>query len=428
MRLKRVRMAKRGSGIWSKSFISLFFVNGLLSLGQMMMNVLIALYADSLGADASMVGFTVSAFAYTALALKFVSAPAIDAFSRKRILIGSLFVLALSYLMMSASSNIFMLVFARLLQGSAMAFTTTTCLAMATDTLPPDHISSGIGYFSVAQAACMAVGPMIGLNLAGTFGYNAAFATGGVLMLVGTAAVFLVKEPPHKRRPFKLSLGSMFAKETILPAFLAGLLAIAFCNVNSFLALYAGERGVGDDIGWYFTVNAILMLFSRPLVGRMADEHGLVKVILPSMCSFALSFFIISRASSLPLFLLAAVFAAFGYGAAGPMIQAFCMKSVPPERRGAGSSAYFIGMDVGNLVGPVIAGHVVGLVGYQLMWDVMIIPIGLAFLFVLAFRKRITEVDRRAAASASDAEEAAPSSAASGEGPSGEAAEEVVGR
>lgn len=79
---------------------------------------------------------------------------------------------------MSLSTTIVMLIVARLLQGCAMAFTTTACFAMATDTLPPDRISSGIGFFSMAQAACMAVGPMIGLQLASAFGYNAAFAVG----------------------------------------------------------------------------------------------------------------------------------------------------------------------------------------------------------------------------------------------------------
>ena len=50
---------------------------------------------------------------------------------------------------------------------------------------------------------------------------------------------------------------------------------------------------------------------------------------------------------------------------------------------------------MGNLAGPVIAGNVAGAVGYQLMWDVMIIPIALAFAFVILFKKRIDAADRR---------------------------------
>ena len=387
-------MGGTGESIWSKTFVSLFLVNALMSMGQMMVNVLIALYADTLGAGTSLVGFTVSAFAYTALLLKLISAPAIDAFNRKRILMLSLSALVVAYALMALSSNIAMLIVARLLQGSAMAFTTTSCLTMATDTLPPDRISSGIGYYSVAQAACSAVGPMVGLSFSSAFGYNAAFTLGAVLMTASVAAASIVKEPPHRKRPFKVSLSGVFAKSTALPALLAFILSTAFCNVNSFLALYAAERGVGDSIGWYFTVNALLMLVSRPLVGTLADRFGMVRVVLPSICSFAPSFFIISLADSLPVFLLAAVFSAFGYGAAAPMIQAYCMKCVPPERRGAGSSAYFIGVDLGNLVGPVTGGFVAGHVGYAPMWDVMIAPIAVAFLFVLVFRKRISAVER----------------------------------
>lgn len=379
--------------IWNASFASVFTANALLSLGQQMVNVLIALYADSLGADSTLVGFAVSSFAYAALAFKVVSGPATDAFDRKKILVAALALVAVAYFSYAASTNIVTLILARLLQGTAMAFTFTCCLAMATDALPQDKVSSGIGYFSLAQAACMAVGPMVGLMLADAFGYHVAFVAAGCMMAVAVVAALRVKQVPRERKPFKISARNVFAFEATVPAVISALLVLAFCNVNSFLALYAGERGV-DNIGLYFTVNAVLMLFSRPLVGKLADRHGLLRVLLPSIACFAASFAIISQADALWKFLVAAVFSAFGYGAAGPMLEACCMKSVPPERRGAGSSAYFIGVDVGNLAGPVIAGSVAGAVGYQDMWLAMLAPIALAFVLAVAFRRRIAQIDR----------------------------------
>lgn len=362
-------------------------------MGQQMVNVLIALYADWLGASTVLVGFAVSAFAYTSLGFKIVSAPAIDAFSRKKILVISLVAVAASYCVFSVSTNIVVVVIARLLQGSAMAFSFTCCLAMATDTLPRERVNSGIGYFSLAQAACMAIGPMVGLTLSDAFGYNAAFAIAGVVMLVAVGCAMMVKEPPHKRRPFKITPNSFFAFEAIVPVCIASLLVIAFCNVNSFLALYAEERGV-DNIGLYFTVNAVLMLFSRPFTGKLADKFGLVKVVLPSMVFFALSFVVISQADTLWKFLIAAVLSAFGYGAAGPLLQACCMESVPPERRGAASSACFIGIDAANIIGPVLAGSIAGVTGYQPMWLILEVFIVAAFALTLAFRKKIGQIER----------------------------------
>lgn len=122
--------------IWNKSFISVFIANALLALGQYMMNVLISLYADSLGATETLVGFAVSAFAYTSLGFKIVSAPAIDAFSRKKVLTASILVVAASYFLYAISDDMPLLIGARLLQGAGMAFTFTCCLAMAADALP----------------------------------------------------------------------------------------------------------------------------------------------------------------------------------------------------------------------------------------------------------------------------------------------------
>jgi len=65
------------------------------------------------------------------------------------------------------------------------------------------------------------------------------------------------------------------------------------------------------------------------------------------------------------------------------------MKLVPKEKRGAGSSTNYIGQDLGNLVGPVIAGSVVQSLGYSAMWRIMIIPVAMAAVLVIVFRRKI---------------------------------------
>lgn len=387
-----------GSGktgrIWTLPFIGIFVVNGALSMGQQMISVLVGLYADWLGASTVLVGFAVSACAYTSLGLKVVSAPAIDAFSRKMILVASLVTVVVSYCMFSLSANVAVAIVARLLQGCAMAFSHTCCLAMATDTLPRNRVSTGIGYFSMAQAACMALGPLVGLEFSNAFGYNAAFAFAAAIMAAAVIlCACLVKETPHERRAFKVSPRSFFAFEALVPMLIAMMLSIAFCNINSFLALYAAERGVGS-IGLFFLVNAGLMLFSRPFTGRLADRFGLVRVILPSMVCFAFSFLVISLADSLALFLVAAVLSAFGYGAAGPLLQACCMQCVPPERRGAAGNAYYVGVDVANIVGPVVAGSVAGVTGYQPMWLALEAFIAAGIMLTVVFRRKIDRIER----------------------------------
>jgi MFS family permease len=69
------------------------------------------------------------------------------------------------------------------------------------------------------------------------------------------------------------------------------------------------------------------------------------------------------------------------------------MKSVPKERRGAASSTNYIGNDLGNLTGPVLAGTIIDHVGYAPMWRLMTIPLFIAIAVVLICRKRIMGIE-----------------------------------
>ena len=371
--------------IWNATFTSLFIANMLMYLGHQMCNTLVAKYADHLGATALIVGLVSSSYAITALIFKLVSAPAIDSLNRKYILFFSMCTMGFALAGYSISTNITALMSSRLLQGVGQAFTATCCLAMASDALPQEKLAQGIGFFSLAQATCQALGPTIGLELVDLVGYHKTFAIGAGTIFVGALCVLKINFNYTKRVKFHLSIDSIIAKEAVIPAIVMFFLTMAFCNTNSFLVLYADELGV-KNIGYFFTVYAIA-LFARPLIGKLVDKYGNVFVLIPAMGLFAVSFYIISIARTLPMFLLAAIISAFGYGACLPTLQALSMRLVSKERRGAGSCTTYIGQDLANYVGPTIAGAIIGQFGYRHMWRLMTIPIFAGILFVIVFHK-----------------------------------------
>lgn len=381
--------------IWNAAFISVFIANMLMFLGQQMMNTLVAKYANFLGAQPSVVGFITSSFAYTALLFKVFAAPAIDRLNKKYVLAGALLVMAASFFGYSMSHSVQPLLGFRLLQGAGQAFTATCCLALASECLPRDKMASGIAYFSLAQAICQSLGPTMGLSLAKSIGYNATFAIGAVIMVCAAVAAFMIKTPaiPKQKEKKPFSVKSIIAVEAILPAVLAFFLSMANYNINSFLAIYGAERGCETNIGYFFTVYALTMLASRPLVGKLADKYGMTKMIIAAMGCFAAAFLLISISTNIWMFLLSAFVSAFGYGACHPLVQALCMKCTPPEKRGAGSITNYIGQDLGNLVGPTFAGFVVERTSYAVMWRVMTIPILFAIALVFISRTRIARAE-----------------------------------
>ena len=385
----KVSLSPEPDKIWNRGFISVFLVNMMMFFGQQMTNVLIPKFTYSLGGTPMMVGFIASSFAYTALLLKVFAAPAIDTFNKKKILGIAILVMALAYLGYSISGSINSVLAFRLIQGAGQAFSATCCLALATDMLPRDRIGTGIGYYSVAQAICQSIGPSVGLWMVKSVGYKTTFLFCSGIMVLAAIMAFMLKTRYTKTKDFSINLKGIIAKEAIIPAFLMFFLCMAYYNVTAFLVIYAEMQGIEGNTGFFFTVYALTLLVSRPLIGKMSDRYGTVKVLIPAMCCFAIAFILIGSANSLSILLIAAFVSAFGYGACQPAVQTLCMKSVPKEKRGAGSTTNYIGQDAGNLVGPVVAGFVVEKLGYHTMWFVMIIPVFVAMMIVLLNRKTI---------------------------------------
>lgn len=389
-------MGGKAARIWNPAFVNICIVSILVHFCFYMVNTLSPIYADSLGAPATIVGLISSLFALTALLFRVVSGPAIDTFNRKHTLIGSVLILFASFVGYSVSKTIPMLIFSRLLTGVGMSFLTTSSLTIAADSLPSDKMGTGIGYFSLGTAVCSATAPTIGLKLVDTVGYTTTFAMLAAMMLLAITCAIAMKTSFTRVKPFTITLSSVIAKETLVPTVILLLLAMTGHSINAFLVLFSQEQGARSNIGYFFTVSAISMLFTKPMIGKLTDKYGVVKAVIPALFCFAGAFLLLSYSRTLPMFLLAGFLTAFGFGGCLPALVALCMKSVPEERRGAASSTAFIGIDLGSLVGPVIAGAFAERLGYANMWRVMIIPILVAMLIITLFHNRMEQPGKEA--------------------------------
>ena len=72
---------------------------------------------------------------------------------------------------------------------------------------------------------------------------------------------------------------------------------------------------------------------------------------------------LLGRAGALWMVSLAAVLKAMGQGSGQPTLQAASLKLLPPEKSGVASSTFYIGGDVGQGLGPMLAGAMVGACG-----------------------------------------------------------------
>ncbi|MDE6185575.1 MAG: MFS transporter, partial [Lachnospiraceae bacterium] len=149
---------KNTVSIWTPAFISVCGTNAFMNLSKQMSNSILSKYVDSLGATAAIVGLVSSTFALAALIFKFISGPALDSCNRKKILIGAMIALGISFFGYSLSDTVPIIIVFRFLQGAAQAFTATCLLTIASNTLPADKFSSGIGIFALFETVAQAIG------------------------------------------------------------------------------------------------------------------------------------------------------------------------------------------------------------------------------------------------------------------------------
>lgn len=380
---------KEKSVFSNKAFVSMCCINFVMNMGQFMANAILPKFADSLGATPTMVGTLTSIFSLTSMFMKPFSGPAIDSFKKKWILCGGYVFLLLAYSGYSMANSVGLLFVARLLHGCAYGITIIACLSMVSDALPEEKLTSGIAYYSMIQALATAIGPMTGLRLSACIGFRSTFMVSIILILAAMVLVIRWNVPEKgEKTKFAISLKTCVAVEAIPSAMVTMCLGAAYVNISSFLVLYAESIGV-EGIDLYFTVYAIALLVSRPFVGKMSEKYGIMRVLPVTISIFSLALFMLGTARVLPVFLLAAIAMAFGYGACHPLMQALSVQSVPPERRGSASATNYYGTDIGYLLMPMFSGYIVENVSYGAMFRIVaLIPLaGLAILLIM--RKRI---------------------------------------
>ena len=337
-----------------------------------------------LGLTSTLIGFIISLFSFTALGFRPVSGPLIDGWNKKKLYIITLVILIAAYGGYAFTPPLPVIVVCRLLQGLGQGCISALALTMATDALPQEKLASGLSMYGVGGVLAGALGPGLGLSIMEKFGYSYAFSAPVILLVLALAMSLLLENSYVPGAKIRFSLSGMVCRDSILPAVLVMLAGLVRGGLYTFLIIFLTDRKI-EGISAYYYVNAAVMILARPFVGALADKKGLHITIFPALAFFALSLVLTAFCRNTWQLMLVAVLNALGYGTAFSSAQALCMKVAPAGLRGAASTTSFIGLDLGDLLGPVICGALVDWFGHSAMFLLMLIPVALSAILLIAW-------------------------------------------
>ncbi len=387
---------QRPTKLLNRQYVMFSLINLVVSISFSMVSTTMTKYAYSIGTTIAMAGAITGAFSIASMVVRPFSGLLSDRMNRKMLLVVSTFAMGVFTVLYGFVSDTAMLFLIRILHGVAFGVSSTVNMALIPGFSPKERVGEAVSYFGLGQALATVVGPSLGLALANTSGFPVNFAVSALIVTVG-GFIALTLDFQGNDLPVcaevagrhKIRWGDIIATESLLFAGINIAISATGGVENSLIPLYGASMGV-ENIGWFFTLSAITLCITRLAFGKMSDRQGTATAMYLGTGLMIVGFLLLWRPPAVWMFAVSAVIITIGTGIVRPALQAECIKNVTPDKRGAASSTFYIGSDIGQGVSPWLAGQVVDSSGgdYGLAFALFAIPMALSCVLFAVFNPK----------------------------------------
>ena len=387
-------METKQAKLFTKEFILLFIICIFGMLGFQMLIPSMPKFAATFNAGDWAGGMMSASVSFAAFACRPFAGMMADTMRRKMLLIVSMLGAGLSFYLYSIAPSISFVLAVRVFHGLFFGLNTTVTMTMAANVIPEEKMGSGMGIFGLANVLCMGIAPSLGIFFMDKFGFDTLFYAAIGTSIIGIILTLVISDQPiiKKVKAAKKSAGEFFsqffAKQAVLPAGIAMFSMCASGVVTTFIAILGEENGI-SNVGIFFTINAGVLVLIRPLMGKITDRYPVKYLVYPCSTVVISGLILLGLSRSTMSVAIAGALYGTGFGGMMPALQSLCIKLTPSSRRGAASGTYYMGMDVGNIVGPIVGGALGAAFGFGNA--LMLMSISVAMGMVLMFISTIAE-------------------------------------
>ena len=326
------------------------------------------------GSDTAIGGTAAGIYVIGGLLSRIVAGKYIEMVGRKKmLLIGLSFALVMSTTYFFVSS-IAMLMAIRFLHGMSYGISSTCTSDIVAKLLPQSRRGEGLGYFFLSITIACAIGPLLGMTFGSSQNYDAVFLVGLVMYSLALVMALILRVPEETlteeqiREAKSFTLNSMFQRSALPLALTVMVFYFSYSGVLAFIASYSEEIGLVETATFFYLSVAAGTLLSRIYAGRIYDERGPNKVIIPAYVGFIIGMTIFATTSDSLLFLFSGFIIGIGVSIVFSICQSIVVSRTPPRRYGVTTSTFSALNDLGTGLGPSILGILIAAVGFRDMY------------------------------------------------------------
>ena len=321
---------------------------------------LLPTYAVTFGVSPAAIGLLVTSFSLLQLVAVPIWGGVSDRIGRRPVLIVGLVGSTASYLLFAFAHTYWVLLLSRIVAG-AMGATVGVGQAYIADVTAPERRAHAMGMLGAAFAMGVILGPAIG-GILSTHSYASAGLVAGALCAANAVAAlaWLPETPQHRagRRAERVRLGPLASAITATL-----LLTAAWAVIHVTLPLFGQSvlRVTTRRMGMLFAyMGVISAIVQGGLVGRLAPRLGERLLAGAGAVLLAAGFVLLPGATGAARLLFALGVLSAGSALAGPSIVALVSRVTPPGQQGAALGLTQTASTLGRIVGPTLAGFLIG--------------------------------------------------------------------
>jgi predicted MFS family arabinose efflux permease len=273
----------------------------------------------------------VSSYAFAAFVSSIIGIVFIDRFSRKRSLLTMYTGFAIGTLLCSFAESYYLLLTLRVFTGFFGGIISALVLSVISDLYAFKERGAAMGILFMSFSAASAFGIPIGIYLASTGSWETPFlyiGIAGILISVLVYFIFPLLDDHLKAQADSIQIGSIFkaifGDINQVNALLTGfVLVLAHFMIIPFISPYM-IRNVGlsqMEISYQFFFGGLATVISSPIIGKMTDKYGVMKVFIIVLFISFIPTLIITNLTFQPLWIAICFTTMFFVFASGRMIS-----------------------------------------------------------------------------------------------------------
>jgi DHA1 family inner membrane transport protein len=316
-------------------------------------------------------GFIVSSYTFSAGVTGLLAASLMDRFDRRTAYLTLYSGFLLGTLLCGLANSYATLLAARVVTGAFGGILGGLSMAIIGDVFPDSRRGAATGSLMSAFALASVLGVPFGIHLGTEYGWHAPFfflvGLGSLAMVAGWRAlpslrghlnpsvpaadplkqIFTTLTRPDHLRAFALIVTLMFGGFAVIP------------YISPYLV---SNVGVSEkNLTWVYVAGGGLTLVAAPMIGRLADRYGKLRMYLIVAPIAAVMMIVVTNLPRVPLDAAVAATGLLMVGNAGRMVVAMAMitGSIEPKRRGSFMSANSSVQHFATGLGAILGGRII---------------------------------------------------------------------